>query len=99
MSMQNNTDPKDTDTDNDGMPDGWEVTYGLDPLDDGSTDINNGPTGNLDGDFLTNLHEYLYGSDPTTVFTKGRPICEIELNGSSFVWTEIYGIRSCLSTC
>jgi hypothetical protein len=53
------TDPNNSDTDNDGMPDGWEVQYGLNPLSsaDASTD--------LDGDGVANLAEYLQGRDPT----------------------------------
>jgi hypothetical protein len=49
----------DLDTDQDGMPDGWEFFYGLDPYDpsDASTD--------LDGDGFTNLEEFEGGSDPT----------------------------------
>ena len=46
------TDPNWDDTDNDGMPDGWEVQYGLDPLDDADADEDS----NSDGQ--TNLEEY-----------------------------------------
>jgi len=53
--MGNNAD---LDDDNDGMPDDYELTYGLDPLvDDAALD--------LDGDGLTNLDEYQQGTDPT----------------------------------
>ena len=63
-----NTQPQDWDSDNDGLPDGWEWQYGLDPL--SPTDIN-GSVGDPDGDAFTNLNEYLYGipanwDDPTT---------------------------------
>lgn len=51
------TDPDDTDTDDDGMPDGWEVDYTLDPLTDDSGD-------DLDEDGLTNLEEYTKGTLP-----------------------------------
>ncbi len=49
----------DTDDDDDGMPDVWEVQFGLNPLDpsDASTD--------LDGDFVNNLAEFGLGTDPT----------------------------------
>lgn len=51
-------DNQDTDDDNDGMTDDWEITYGLDPLsDDSSLDA--------DGDGMTNLDEFLAGSNPT----------------------------------
>ena len=42
------------------MPDGWEVVYGLKPLVDDSAD-------DKDGDGITNLQEYLDGTDPTVV--------------------------------
>ena len=52
------TDPFNPDTDWDGMPDGWEVWNGLNPLDP------NDAYGDLDSDWLYNLEEYWYGSDP-----------------------------------
>ena len=51
------TDPFDSDTDNDGMPDGWEVQYGLNPL-------VNDAAGDNDGDGVSNLDEYLNGTNP-----------------------------------
>ncbi len=53
--IANNQDPDD---DNDGMPDIWEVEYGLDPLnaDDGQ---------DADGDGFSNLVEYQYQTSPT----------------------------------
>ena len=47
--------PDVTDTDGDGLPDGWEVQNGLDPLD---ADGNNGPEGDLDGDGFNNILEF-----------------------------------------
>ena len=49
------------DSDNDGLPDIWERTFGLDPQD--STG-NHGATGDPDGDRMTNLQENLSGTDP-----------------------------------
>ncbi len=53
------------DDDNDGMPNAWEEVMGLDAgnADDASVD--------LDGDGLTNLDEYLDGTNPNTPDTDG----------------------------
>ncbi|MHB9071736.1 MAG: LamG-like jellyroll fold domain-containing protein [Sedimentisphaerales bacterium] len=52
------TAPDDNDSDNDGMDDGWEVEYGLNPLvDDADLD--------KDGDGMPNGWEYTYGFNPT----------------------------------
>jgi chitinase len=51
-------DAEDLDNDNDGMPDAWEIAHGLNPL-------VNDAAGDLDGDGISNLAEYLAGSDPT----------------------------------
>jgi len=47
----------DLDDDNDGMPDTWELTYGLDPLKDDAAD-------DPDGDGDSNIDEYNFGSEP-----------------------------------
>lgn len=52
--------PADDDTDNDGMPDDWETTYGLNPAE--PTDA----TLDRDNDGLTNHAEFLAGTDPTS---------------------------------
>jgi hypothetical protein len=70
------TDPNNPDTDGDGLPDGWEHDRGLDPLDDGSTDIDNGPDGDIDGDGVSNLEDYLLtygdiGLDPVSLDSDG----------------------------
>ena len=56
-------DISDADDDNDGQPDSYETTYGLDPLDasDASSD--------LDGDGLTNVEEYNYQTNPLSTDT------------------------------
>ena len=56
--------PPGHDTDNDGLPDGWEVQFGLDPRDDGlsGTNWDNGPFGDPDNDGLMNIEEY-FGQD------------------------------------
>ncbi len=48
------------DADDDGMPNDWETANGLDPEDDGDA----AGDGDGDGDGLTNLEEFLAGSDP-----------------------------------
>ena len=53
------TDPLNPDTDGDGMPDGWEVKYGLNPLSAADAAVD------TDNDGLTNLQEYNLGTDPT----------------------------------
>ena len=52
------------DADLDTLPDYWEIENGLDPNDDGSTDIRNGPTGDPDSDSLPNIDECLRGTNP-----------------------------------
>lgn len=66
------TDPLDADTDRDGLPDGWESTNGLDPLDNGvfslrtggAGDPSQGADGDPDGDGFTNLQELQNGTKP-----------------------------------
>ena len=65
------TDPLKADTDGDGLTDGWEVRYGLDPLDSGTVSLrnavavaDNGPGGDPDGDQFTNLQELTNGTNP-----------------------------------
>lgn len=48
----------DSDDDNDGMPDSWETTYGLNPLVDDAA-------GDVDSDGFSNLQEYTNGTNPT----------------------------------
>jgi hypothetical protein len=64
--IQYNTDYQDMDTDDDGMADGWEVQYGLNPL-------GKDASGDKDGDKYTNLQEYRVGTDPTDPASKPRP--------------------------
>ncbi len=50
------------DTDHDGLPDSWELQYGLNP---NIAAGNNGANGDPDGDGFTNLQEFQRGSNPT----------------------------------
>ncbi len=75
------TDPLERDTIGDGLPDGWKVRYGLDPLDDGSFnwrsglagDPRNGPAGDLTNDGITNAMHFLAGTDPRIPVTGVAP--------------------------
>jgi hypothetical protein len=59
------------DSDTDGLPDLWERGFGLDYLDDGSGNPDNGPAGDGDGDHSTNEEEWFAGTrpdDPDSLF-------------------------------
>ncbi|MFA6735087.1 MAG: choice-of-anchor Q domain-containing protein, partial [Sphaerochaetaceae bacterium] len=58
------TDGFNPDSDGDGMPDGWEVTYSLDPL---WNDACEDP----DGDLLLNIEEFEAGSNPNVADSDG----------------------------
>lgn len=67
-----------SDTDVDGMPDGWEWQYGLNPqVDDASSD--------LDGDGYSNLTEYQTGCDPASLGSRPSLVADYEFNEAS--WT------------
>ena len=55
------------DTDGDGMPDSWELLYGLDP--NSSADASGDP----DEDGITNLQEYRDGTSPTYANNENPP--------------------------
>jgi hypothetical protein len=94
----NQTDPKfivfglqqdadDLDSDNDGMPDGWETKNGLDP---GDPTGENGPDGDPDQDGIRNLDEYELGSDPRLInaFLKVHSV-NVTWNGLAGVMYQI----------
>jgi uncharacterized protein YkwD len=63
--------PVDTvDTDGDGLTDSWERQFGLSP---NSAAGNDGATGDLDDDGVTNLAEFQAGTDPTLPNTVNLP--------------------------
>lgn len=47
------------DSDNDGMPDAWEIKYGLNPNDPSDANLD------CNGDGYTNIEKYINGIDPT----------------------------------
>ncbi len=63
------TNPIVADTDGDGLPDGWEFTYYLDPL---SAEGVHGANGDYDQDGMTNLSEYTNQSNPTDIDGNGQ---------------------------
>jgi|GEM_PF-5977650 len=62
------THPLKVDSDGDGLPDSWELDYGLNP-----SSLENQGDASLDedGDSLTNAQEYSYGTDPNKSDTDG----------------------------
>gem|GEM_PF-5812613 len=83
------TDPTNPDTDGDGMPDGWEVAYGLNPKNptDGTETLNpdGTPAADLDGDGLSNRAEYDFGSRPDRISTA--------LDGFSDAWRQRWNLN------
>jgi len=62
----------DGDTDSDGLPNGWETQYGLDPRDPSDAIADN------DDDGLTNADEQQLGTDPTVGDTDGDGVGDAE---------------------
>jgi len=58
---ENETDPNKLDSDSDGLPDGFEVWYGLNASDNTSI---NGADGDADSDGLSNINEYYNNTNP-----------------------------------
>jgi len=80
------------DDDGDGMPNGWEQSYGLDPL-------NADADSDADGDGQSNLAEFLAGTDPTNSASVFR-ITEIwpDDDDMFLTWTAVGGKRYVLQT-
>lgn len=68
------------DTDNDGMPDGWETANGL------NVGVNDANQDTLDNDGLTNIQEYQRGTDPRNPDTDGDGLKDgVETDTGAFV--------------
>ncbi len=63
--------PEDSDKDNDWLPDTWETSMGLSPIDNGITSAKEGERGDYDADGLSNLLEFQLGTKPKLADTDG----------------------------
>ncbi len=67
-----------SDSDNDGMPDSWETTeFG---------NLSATASGDHDGDGLSNLTEYIFGSDPTLA-SSGQPATQVVQDETGFTFS------------
>ncbi|MDX9703081.1 MAG: hypothetical protein RBU23_08575 [Candidatus Auribacterota bacterium] len=67
------TDPKSSDTDGDGLPDGWETAYALDPNDNSGI---HGAQGDYDNDGLTNELEFYFSTYPNNPDSDGDTLSD-----------------------
>jgi hypothetical protein len=58
------------DSDNDGIPDEWELEHGLDPFDPSDADLD------FDEDGLTNAQEFTYGTEPYEADSDGDGVSD-----------------------
>jgi len=72
------------DADDDGLPNGWEIAHGLNPL---SSLGNDGPDGDPDHDGFTNLEEYEAGTDPQDPNSSPFRITSIVQQGNDVLLT------------
>lgn len=67
------------DQDDDSLLDSWEIEMGLDATDNGLTDrARQGERGDYDADGLTNLEEYIVGTNPCNADSDGDGISDLE---------------------
>jgi pimeloyl-ACP methyl ester carboxylesterase len=74
------------DSDSDGMPDWWEIKYGLNPYVDDADD-------DLDNDGATNLEEYMHGTNPIVAASVHvrfqEPDVTVSLTGDNRIFFEV----------
>lgn len=74
------------DSDGDGMSDGWEVRFGLDPLGRGDARLD------LDGDGMDNVSEFIAGTVPTSTSSLFVVSAEsVVSNGIAISWAAVTG--------
>jgi len=84
----------DSDDDNDGMPDYWEMAHGLNPKN--ASDA----FGDADGDGMNNLQEYIAGTDPRDGRSKFSVGGVYPLVNEMVIWFDsisgrLYGVEYC----
>jgi hypothetical protein len=85
------TDPSKPDTDGDGLLDGWEVNFGLNPLASAGKD---GRDGDPDGDAFSNAHEQTAGTNPQNAASTLRlDLVLLTNNTARFSWSGVIGRR------
>lgn len=72
------------DDDNDGIPNAWEIKYGLDPFDPTDAEKDN------DGDGYSSLAEYKAGTDPTDLKSHSAAVEQLVLES---ITGEKFGLR------
>lgn len=67
------------DSDDDYLPDSWELQYGLSTTDNGLVGrLTEGERGDFDSDGLTNREEFVHGTDPSNPDTDGDGLSDSE---------------------